>query len=87
MKIRFLRTTASASPGYPFQAGQVIDVADPTPQMLAWLERQADGSQIAEVVRESDGERAVIETGERAVTVSQSGRRGRRGAAACATTD
>jgi hypothetical protein len=50
MRIRFLQTTASARPGYPFVAGQVIDVAEPTEEMLVWLEVQPDGTRRAEVV-------------------------------------
>lgn len=68
MKIRFLTTIAAER--FAFHRGQVIDVAEPTPEMLAWLEPLADGSRRAEVVREEadeDDELATVAAPERAV--------------------
>lgn len=62
MKIRFLRTTPSGVEGFPFQAGQIIDVPAPTPDQLAWL----DGVQ-AEALKEVEPETAVVRDPERAV--------------------
>jgi hypothetical protein len=70
MKIRFLTTIPTAFGA--FQYGQVIDVAEPTPDMLAWLQPGPDGTRRAEVVRE---DRSV--TSEVAVTASGARRRGR----------
>lgn len=39
MTIRFLQTTESDAAGAPFQAGQIIRVAEPTPGMLEALRR------------------------------------------------
>jgi len=47
MKIRILQTTASAVSGFPFQAGQVIEVPGLTPEL-----REALDTNRAEVVRE-----------------------------------
>lgn len=47
MKIRFLQATESAAPGFPFQAGQVIDVPSLTPELRTALKTNR-----AEVVRE-----------------------------------
>jgi hypothetical protein len=38
MLIRFLQTTASENPEYPFHAGQVISVACPSPFLLSLLD-------------------------------------------------
>ena len=54
MQIRFLQTVPSRVPGFPFQAGQIITIAEPTTEILAYL----DGIR-AEVVRETTPERAV----------------------------
>jgi hypothetical protein len=62
MTIRFLRTTASESPDYPFQAGQTIAVAKLTAEMRAWL-KNGD----AEVVKDAP-ELATVVDAERAVT-------------------
>jgi hypothetical protein len=38
MRLRFLQTTASDRPEFPFQAGQIIEVSSRlTPEMLRWL--------------------------------------------------
>jgi len=70
MKIRFLTTIPSGFGA--FQYGQVIDVDEPTPDMLAWLTPGQDGTRRAEVVRE---DRSV--TSEQAVMASGARRRGR----------
>lgn len=67
MKIRFLVTTASASPDFPFRAGQIIDVPHPTPEMLAWLKPLPDGTKRAEVFDAEPIEAAVTPEPERAV--------------------
>lgn len=68
MKIKFLQTTPSGTDGFPFQAGQVIEIAAPTASQLAWL----DGVQ-AVVVKEDDApETAVVRDPERAVTRGRS---------------
>jgi hypothetical protein len=68
MKIKFLQTTPSGTEGFPFQAGQVIDVAEPTEAQLAWL----DGVQ-AVVVKEDDApETATVRDPERAVSRGRS---------------
>lgn len=61
MQIRFLQTTASQNPNYPFQAGQVIVLDRLTPEARQWI---ADGR--AEVMQESP-EAAIEPSGERAV--------------------
>jgi hypothetical protein len=62
--------TESDAPGFPFRAGQVIDVAEPTSMMLRWLEPGPDGERQAEVVKEElRDEMAVVAVGpDRAVT-------------------
>ena len=55
MKIRFLQTTPSDNPEYPFMAGQVITVAQPTPSLLRLIDDEH-----AEIVREDAIERAVV---------------------------
>lgn len=37
MRLRFLATTESQVPGYPFQAGQEIVVDEVTPEVRRWL--------------------------------------------------
>jgi hypothetical protein len=71
MTIRFLQTTPSESPEYPFQAGQVITVACPSPYLLSLL----DGKR-AEAVRTDETERAVEPSAERAEP-AQKGRKRR----------
>ncbi len=72
MKIRFL-TTIPYGHG-AFYMGQVIDVQEPTPDMLAWLEPTTDGTRRAELVRDDDApELATVSVAERAVV-----RRGKR---------
>ncbi len=63
MRIRFLQVVASPQPEFPFQIGQVINIDEPWPALLAAL----DGVQ-AEVLRDDAPELAVMGTGERAVT-------------------
>jgi hypothetical protein len=54
MTIRFLQTTPSDSPEHPFQPGQVISVATPSPYLLSLI----DGVR-AEAVRDTEPEMAV----------------------------
>ena len=63
MKIRFRETWPSSNPHCPFQAGQVITVDAPTPDMLLALRNAS-----AEVLREDEPELAVMGQAERAVT-------------------
>lgn len=56
MTIRFLMTTASQSPAYPFQAGQVIHLSSLTPDLKRWI---TEGR--AELVREEAAETAMID--------------------------
>jgi hypothetical protein len=53
--IRFLQTVSSEAPGFPFQAGQQIEVAVPS----AYLLGLCDGVR-AVIVRTDDTERAVM---------------------------
>jgi hypothetical protein len=62
MRLRFLQTTSSASPGFPFQAGQIIAVPRLTSEHKRWI---ASGH--AELVKEPS-ETAVAVDAERAVT-------------------
>jgi hypothetical protein len=57
VRIKFLQTTASRVEGYPFQAGQVIDVTDP-PQ---WMLDLCDGVR-AEAVKDTEPEYAIAAT-------------------------
>ena len=54
MTIRFLQATPSDSPDHPFQAGQVISVAEPSPYLLSLL----DGVR-AVAVKDTEPEMAV----------------------------
>lgn len=54
MTIRFLQTVASGAPGYPFQAGQTIEVAVPSDYLLDLC----DGIR-AVIVKTDETERAV----------------------------
>ena len=56
MQIRFLQTTPSENPDFPFLAGQVINVTAPTRFLLSLV----DGVR-AEVVRTDETERAIEE--------------------------
>lgn len=69
MRIRFLQPTASISPDYPFQPGQVINV-DPSPDWIALC----DGVR-AELVRDEELETATVGAGEQAVTRRRKGSR------------
>ena len=53
MRIKFLQTTPSTVPGYPFQAGQIVDV-EPTVEWLAMV----DGIR-AEAILDTEPELAV----------------------------
>lgn len=55
MTIRFLQTLDSGVPNYPFMAGQIVRVAQPTPSMLAYLQRG-----YAEAVKDDEPEFAVV---------------------------
>lgn len=55
MTIRFLQTARSSNPDFPFLAGQVITVAEPTAEMVAALN---DGR--AEAVKTDDVEFATV---------------------------
>lgn len=59
MRIRFLDVWASASPEFPFRAGQVIDIDTPTASMLAALDAGK-----AEALRDDEPEMAVVGGGE-----------------------
>jgi hypothetical protein len=39
MRLKFHQTLPSGAPGYPFSAGQTIDIAKPTKEMLGWIKR------------------------------------------------
>lgn len=74
MKIRFLEYAESQVPGFPFCPGQVIDVEQPSPELLALV----DGVRAVAVKAESDEEAAVaVGASERAVrpTVKAVGRK------------
>lgn len=62
MRIKFLQTTPSRAPEYPFRAGQTIEVAGLTPEVRAWLE-----SGLVEVLKD-EPEAATVAAAERAVT-------------------
>lgn len=62
MKIRFLHTTPSARPEYPFQAGQVIEVEKQTAEIRGWLKENR-----AEIVKETPEAAVVGTAGEYAV--------------------
>jgi hypothetical protein len=77
MTIRFLTTIASAQT--TFRGGQVIHVACPTPEMLAWLQPLPDGTVRAEVVRdEGDAELAVMGDTSEDASLRRGRARGRR---------
>jgi hypothetical protein len=57
MRIRFLQTTPSMNPTFPFQAGQIIEVPKLTAEMRGWL---ANGS--AHLLKD-EPETAVVGTG------------------------
>jgi hypothetical protein len=63
MRIRFLRTTPSQLPDFPFQAGQIVHLPHLTPEFRQYLKEGA-----AEVLPPENGaETADLEPGERAV--------------------
>ncbi len=56
MTLRFLQTTPSASPDFPFQAGQVVkDLPRLSPEMRQWIR---DG--VAELIRDEEPIEAVV---------------------------
>lgn len=61
MTIRFLSPVDSGHPEFPFMPGQVIEVTEPSPEMLASLR---DGR--AEVLGDSEPERATTAVPRRA---------------------
>jgi hypothetical protein len=77
VKIRFLTTIPVGA--FAFHYGQVIEVDDPTPDMLAWLEPLPDGTRRAEVVREDDVDDVATVTAPE-VAVTRRGKRTARGA-------
>jgi hypothetical protein len=67
MVLRFLMTTASQAPGYPFMAGQEITVSDLTAEMRQWV---ADGraeivSDVPELATLAPHEQAIVKRGRR----------------------
>ena len=76
MKIRFLRTTPSAVPAYPFQAGQIIEVEKLTEEMRAWLKPAADGTVLAELIG-AEPELAIVGVAEHAVVRGSKRAKGR----------
>jgi hypothetical protein len=77
MKIRFRCLTDSDAPGFPFLAGQTIEVAALTPTMKRWLQPNAAGVVHAELVREDDEtELATVGVAERAVVRTKRSRKG-----------
>lgn len=54
MRLKFLQTLPSGADGYPFQAGQVIDLPRPTKAMREWIARGW-----VEVLKE-EPERAIV---------------------------
>jgi hypothetical protein len=62
MRIKFLHTTSSENPAFPFQAGQVIEVPELTPAM-----RSALAAHQAVLLSEPEPEAATIGMSERAV--------------------
>ena len=70
MRLKFLQTTTSDNPNFPFQAGQVVDVADLSPSMRAALET---GSAV--LVSDPGPEAAVVSAPERAVLPRAKGRK------------
>jgi hypothetical protein len=76
MTIRFLQTTQSGTPGFPFLAGQVITIEGPIPASF----RAALESGLAELVRDADdaAEDLAVEAPlpETAIVSRKRGRRG-----------
>lgn len=62
MQIRFLQTTDSGTPGFPFEAGQVIDVAEPSDYLLSLL----DGVRAEAIRQDGTLEQAIAGPRERA---------------------
>lgn len=64
MRLKFRDTAPSATPGFPFLAGQIVDVAELSPEMQAAIE---EGK--AELLQDDEPEEAVtVPAPERAVT-------------------
>ena len=72
MTIRFLQTTQSETPEFPFMAGQIIHVSAPSPYLLSLL----DGVR-AEAVVTDETERAVAVELHQPEPVRKKGRRAR----------
>jgi hypothetical protein len=69
VRIKFLHTTPSENPAFPFQAGQVIEVPALTPSMRAAIEEHQA------VLLSEPPEAAVQEMPERAVMPRAKGRK------------
>jgi hypothetical protein len=61
-RLRFLQTTPSDNPEYPFQPGQIIAV-----EVLTKALRRCVANGMAEILPESESEAAVVGPSERAV--------------------
>jgi hypothetical protein len=61
MRLKFLQTMPSSRDGFPFQAGQIIEMAKLTPEFRQWIK---DGAAV--VLREETPETAVSRDPERA---------------------
>lgn len=72
MLIRFLETLESERPGLPFQAGQIINVATPTDEMLAWLR-----SSRAVVISQDNEDEVAVAPEPVEIAVTRRGRRSR----------
>jgi hypothetical protein len=70
MRLKFLQTTPSDNPNFPFQAGQVVDVDELSPSM-----RAAIASGAAVLVFAPGPEAAVVALSERAVLPRAKGRK------------
>jgi hypothetical protein len=73
VRLRFLVTTASQRPEFPFQAGQEIVLTGLTPEVQSWLR----GGLVVVVPEESEA--AVVVPTERAVLPKANKKRGARG--------
>lgn len=58
MRLRFLQTTPSSNPEFPFQPGQVIYVTKLTAEMREWLTPTGESGPLAEIVKD-EPERAI----------------------------
>jgi hypothetical protein len=71
VRIRFLRTTPSANPDVPFQAGQIIEVRTLTDELKAFLD---GGDPCAVVLSDPPLEAATVGAPEHAVRPRAKGR-------------